>query len=514
MNNLTVEKGIFLINSFEPGFQVKKCSEISFKCENGHLHSRPFYRIIQNINKNGGKFFCQTCAMHTGSIKGTSADTSSKYIKDVTTERFTFHTDPITGEQWVKISPPFDNYAVSSFGKVQNTITKKTLLPEVDSGYNRIVLSSHGTKAKMFVHRLVASAFLPNPDSDDQVFINHKDADKLNNVVSNLEWCSQRQNMTQRTKETQKRDVGYTGTELLQGEVEWRSLQLKNGKNIEISNTGLIRTEKLITNGHVKQHGYRLFNDFAIHRLVAEAFLGLPPNHEKLIVNHKNGNKEDNRAINLEWITHAQNSKHASDSGLMDGHKRRIRQYDLSGMFIKDYPSQAEASRDLGCVSEDAINYCLRGCSMSAGNFIWRYADVEDVPMAVNAVVSGKCKVEKCLLENDQVVETFESITESITEAAEKLGISFTQIKRMIDTGKSINDNLHFLRCSDEGSDIRKERAKPRKVERLSADGLSVIGTWQSMKKAAKDVHLGENTVKKFCETQGKDKEGFLWRFA
>lgn len=55
-------------------------------------------------------------------------------------------------------------------------------------GYHQIVLCKDGVRKKHYIHRLVANAFLPN--LNNLPIINHKDENKLNNRVDNLEWCS------------------------------------------------------------------------------------------------------------------------------------------------------------------------------------------------------------------------------------------------------------------------------------------------------------------------------------
>lgn len=97
-------------------------------------------------------------------------------------------------EIWKTIKD-YPNYQVSNLGRVKslNYGKEKILKNNKDKdSYFQIALSKEG-KVKVFkVHRLVASAFLPNPDNLPQV--NHKDENKTNNCVDNLEWCTGRYN--------------------------------------------------------------------------------------------------------------------------------------------------------------------------------------------------------------------------------------------------------------------------------------------------------------------------------
>lgn len=77
----------------------------------------------------------------------------------------------------------------SKFGKPTEFILKPSL---INSGYGVVTLYSNEKKRKFQIHRLVATAFLPNPL--DFPCVNHKDENKLNNCVENLEWCTYQYN--------------------------------------------------------------------------------------------------------------------------------------------------------------------------------------------------------------------------------------------------------------------------------------------------------------------------------
>lgn len=101
-------------------------------------------------------------------------------------------------------------YAVTEDGKVWSYKTKKFLKPgKHKGGYLQIALWHNNQPKYHFIHRLVAEAFIPNPNDLPQ--INHKDEDKTNNNVWNLEWCTRKYNMNYGTmRERGTRKIGKT----------------------------------------------------------------------------------------------------------------------------------------------------------------------------------------------------------------------------------------------------------------------------------------------------------------
>lgn len=92
--------------------------------------------------------------------------------------------------KWKTIPGLDSKYKASSDGKIYSLFRKGRLISPfiTKDGYERVVLQVKGVRKHFFVHRLVAMAFIPNPNN--LPYINHKDEVKNNNRVENLEWCT------------------------------------------------------------------------------------------------------------------------------------------------------------------------------------------------------------------------------------------------------------------------------------------------------------------------------------
>ena len=110
-------------------------------------------------------------------------------------------------EIWKDIKGYEGRYQISNLGNVKSlSYTKETyqrgykqvmmykekLLKPNNETYKMVALSKNGTTTHKLVHRLVAEAFIPNPNSYS--YVNHKDENKHNNCADNLEWCTAKYN--------------------------------------------------------------------------------------------------------------------------------------------------------------------------------------------------------------------------------------------------------------------------------------------------------------------------------
>lgn len=131
-------------------------------------------------------------------------------------------------EYWKPVVGYEGHYQVSNFGRVKSIKFGKEIIlkQKIKGGYYCVNLSKNNKVKTYLVHRLVAEAFISNPDNLPQV--NHKDEDKTNNIYTNLEWCDAKYNtnfgtcIERRSKKKSKPVLQYD----LEGNFirEWKSV--------------------------------------------------------------------------------------------------------------------------------------------------------------------------------------------------------------------------------------------------------------------------------------------------
>ena len=150
------------------------------------------------------------------------------------------------------------------------------------------------------------------------------------------------------------------------------------GTDAQVSDLGHIRIGGVTIETQSDSEGYRRCTYAPnkrdrVHRIVARAFI---PNPEgKPQVNHRNGDKADNRAVNLEWCTAKENAQDASRNGLLNVEKPRNRKIVAIGSGrIAHFTSLKQAGLVLG-IDPKNISKCLCGKRMTAGGYKFVYEE-------------------------------------------------------------------------------------------------------------------------------------------
>jgi hypothetical protein len=164
---------------------------------------------------------------------------------------------------------------------------------------------------------------------------------------------------------------------------EWRDVVGYEGL-YEVSNYGKVRRSDTGAElkGNINSYGYRVVRlthngrakDFKMHQLVAMAFI--PNNYGARTINHKDGDKENNFVENLEWCTPKQNARHAFDVLGISTKSRPVMQVSADGELMAVWANAYKASSTLG-IAHMMISACCKGTAPTAGNFVWRYAELD-----------------------------------------------------------------------------------------------------------------------------------------
>ncbi len=155
-----------------------------------------------------------------------------------------------------KIITDYDNYSVSNFGNVRNNKTDRILKQSIDThGYYKVSLCKDKKNKTCKVHRLVAEAFIQNPDNKRNV--DHIDNNRLNNHVENLRWATIKEN-SQNAKLSSKNTSGFKGISWYEKINKWHARIMIDGKTKHLGYFDNIEDAKIAR----QDFANRIFGEF------------------------------------------------------------------------------------------------------------------------------------------------------------------------------------------------------------------------------------------------------------
>jgi len=375
----------FPIEQYKDRYKVSNLGKIWSNNKKGYLKSSFTNKNeIIFVNKNGSK---NTEQFRVDMIIATSflGKSEGLYLEHIDDDR---KNNKVTNLRWINIEEYLknkygcdwrkikerDNYYISTSGIVWSSYSKELIKQQIISGYYSVNI---GYPEQLFkhVHRLVGIAFIEN--ENNYPVINHKDGNKFNNNLSNLEWVTYLENNIHA--------INVLKSKPIKNHINPKT-DIPNGKEIDSLPNYLITKEgqvyskisKRFLKNQINDNGYyRVYisnNYFYIHKLVALAYLPIPNKYQNQ-VNHKNLNRLDNRVENLEWMSSSENIKHSLENN-PDQYKHLQKKVVClnkdTNEIIKIYDGIKEASRKTGVNSGSIVKVC-KGIRITAGYYKWKY---------------------------------------------------------------------------------------------------------------------------------------------
>lgn len=254
------------------------------------------------------------------------------------------------------------NYTVTDDGRVFNRRTGRELKGTLARNeYRTVQLMINGKPKSLMVHRLVAEAFIPNPNG--YTIVDHINRDKLDNRVENLRWTTHQVNSLNREIFTGKGDTRY-----FDDSKEWRVCYGHPNYGVTVDGEFF----KLSTKRFLKQserNGYlRVTLDgskYSAHRAVYESFVG--PILDKQVVDHIDNNRANNCLSNLRLVDQKENMKKSFKSDRSG--KIGVTKFSVNGEELEHYNTIKDAATAIGVTHAAVKAACNYGTK--SGGFYW-----------------------------------------------------------------------------------------------------------------------------------------------
>ena len=293
-------------------------------------------------------------------------------------------------EVWVNIIDFENHFQVSNYGRVYSKFKKELVKPFIKSDFYQIYLSN-GTYNSYYkhIHRLVAEYFIENPNN--YKIVDHIDGNNKNNIYTNLHWnnvsyAKNRKNYLKRKKDPSKKKkkknihIIHTEPEKLEDE-KWKEIKGYEGL-YEVSNHGRVRNTNncyllkpvivnLYSTVQLRKKNHR--KRFRLNRLVAKHFIINDDPENKILVDHIDNNKLNNKVNNLRWVTQSENI-HSYNQNHKPEMDKPILQYDIDMTLIKEWKSILEILDNYD-FNSSLLYACLNGKYKTAYTYIWNYKD-------------------------------------------------------------------------------------------------------------------------------------------
>lgn len=284
-----------------------------------------------------------------------------------------------TAEVWAKI-PGFEQYEISNKGSIKKTIIR-TITNKRGGDYPKVELygsKSNGNepeKKKFLLHRLIAMAFIENPNN--LPYVNHKDGDRSNFSIDNLEWCTASEN-SKHAYDTGLNipDKTHQNKMVVQVDTSLNIVKIWNG------------IKELQAKGHTWNKVYDSIKKGIFYKKCKWYYPGI--NYDYLKNQYFIGNaakktvltKSEMRAFVFDNYTDEIKAKLSVTPPL--NNCRKVANINSDGTIIKAYLSIREASKDLG-IERTEIGRCARGKIKSIKGLKWRFITETDYLNYINA---------------------------------------------------------------------------------------------------------------------------------